>query len=142
MALAACGVAAAWAQPAPNRQPQPRAAAGATSTMMVHVVDGQGAALPGATVAVQTQGCYCSNCSDPQACDCCIDQVRVTDATGDVKLLVPAGTYSLHASLEGFEVVEAQVTVRPGAATRVTLTMASKVTEAVLRRPEESRKSR
>lgn len=115
LVLAACTATAGWTRPITD------------STVKVHVVDDNGAALPGVTVAVKTKGCHCNDCSDPQACDCCVDQVQVTDAGGYIEILVPAGTYSLRASLQGFQTAEEQVTVGPGLSSNITIKMATRM---------------
>jgi hypothetical protein len=109
--------------------PLPAAAGGESSQVVGRVVDQSGAALPGVTVILQ-RGCRCRDCKDPEKCDCCVDArtVQVSGADGEFSFMVEPGTYSLLAELEGFSVVEVdEVVVAPGTATRLTVTMSTRV---------------
>ncbi len=59
------------------------------------VTDKQGAAIPDAKIKVIPK-CKCSDCANPERCDCCPNQVTVTTgADGHFEVHVSPGSYTL-----------------------------------------------
>jgi len=88
------------------------------------IKDDRGAALPGVTVSLKGVGCQCKSCKDPEKCECCPDEiVVVSNAQGQANFYVAPGTYSLTASMQGFESAATQVQVATSSTYSVMITL-------------------
>jgi hypothetical protein len=68
------------------------------------VQDPQGAVVAGARVVVELVKCKCSDCSPPEPCKCCPNQVNsTTDNAGNFSFTVPHGTYTVSVELRGLK---------------------------------------
>ncbi len=101
-----------------------------SSSLSGSVVSADGDPLPGVTVTLEP-GCNCEDCDDPETCTCCPDetggapQVVVSNAEGRFRFLtLTPGTYSVSASLEGFETATyTSIRVGPGQAASLEITL-------------------
>jgi hypothetical protein len=82
------------------------------------VVDPSGAAVSGVNVGVKLR-CKCSDCPDPNTCECCPGQISTTtDEEGRFSVSVVPGTYTVSARNK-----EITVNVSPGANNSVRITV-------------------
>lgn len=69
-----------------------------TITVSGNVSDASGAYVSAAEIKVTLKKCKCSDCKDPEKCDCCPNQLTAqTDEVGHFSFSVPHGTYLVDA---------------------------------------------
>ncbi len=96
---------------------------GAEVTITGRVQDSAGAAVTSATITARSRSCTCAACSNPKKCDCCVDQVVRSDATGSFHMNLQEGQYTVQADVPGFRVATVDVTAAPGANASLEITV-------------------
>lgn len=72
----------------------PLCAQEAMITVSGNIVDESGAVIPRAAIDIKIKQCKCSDCKNPQRCDCCPNQERAeSNGEGRYTFTVPHGTY-------------------------------------------------
>ena len=72
-----------------------------TITVTGNVTDPSGAYVSAAQVQIKLKQCKCSDCKDPEACDCCPNQLTTqTNEVGHYSFSVPHGIYLLDVRAE------------------------------------------
>jgi hypothetical protein len=78
-------------------------------TIKGKVTDSTGAAIPSANIELKPSSCKCKCCPDPNSCNCCVNQVAVTNEDGRFSIQNAVGKYILEVSVSGFKKTQVEV---------------------------------